>query len=124
MYASHGTNFSINPEVPAEGQSLDIEDIQRRLTQANPKASKSSATNQQVAEYLRNEAVGILNISSIAMKPPVDRDDSEKQFFVMFLKLRVAFFKDFDKKTLRLLMERMLCRSFLRREVVAALGAE
>lgn len=40
----------------------------------------------------------------------------------MFLKLRVKFFEDFDKKTLRLVMERMLCQIFRRNTIIARNG--
>lgn len=42
----------------------------------------------------------------------------------MFLKLRVRFFEDFDKKTLRLVMERMLCQVFRRNTIVARNGEQ
>ena len=45
MYLSHGTNFSINPEVPPEGQIIDLADIKNKLLTLNPKASKNSGTN-------------------------------------------------------------------------------
>ena len=53
------------------------------------------------------------------MKLPNDRDDSEKQFFVMFLKLRVPFFADFDKKTLKLIMDRFITSNYKRSQVLA-----
>lgn len=71
-----------------------------------------------MAEFLRTERVGILNMEKIAMKPPVDRDENEKQFFVMHLKLRVPFFSDFDKKTLKLATDRMLCNYLQRNSIV------
>ena len=37
----------------------------------------------------------------------------------MFLKLKVPFFADFDKKTLKLVMERMLCSYLKRGQVVS-----
>lgn len=40
----------------------------------------------------------------------------------MFLKLRVPFFADFDKKTLRPVMERMLCNFYKKHQIVARLG--
>ena len=36
----------------------------------------------------------------------------------MFLKLRVPFFADFDKKTLRPVMERMLCNFYKKNQIV------
>ena len=55
----------------------------------------------------------------MASKPPSDRDDAEKQFFVMFLKLRVPFFADFDKKALKVVMERMLCQDYKRGSIIS-----
>jgi hypothetical protein len=64
------------------------------------------------------ESKGITSMANIASKPPGDRDDVEKQFFVMFLKLRIPFFADFDKKTLRPVMERMLCNFYRKHQIV------
>jgi len=61
-------------------------------------------------------------MANIAMKPPSDRDAAEKQFFVMYLKLRVPFFSDFDKKTLRMVMERMLCSLFDKQRIIEEFG--
>ena len=36
----------------------------------------------------------------------------------MFLKLRIPFFKDFDKKTLRMLMDRIYCSHYKRHDCV------
>ena len=46
MYESHGSNFSINPEVPLDGDTPSLAAIKRKLADHNPKASKSSCTNQ------------------------------------------------------------------------------
>ena len=66
----------------------------------------------QVTDFKRMEARGITSIANIASKPPSDRGDTDKQFFVMFLKLKVPFFADFDKKTLKLVMERMVAQYY------------
>jgi CRP-like cAMP-binding protein len=42
----------------------------------------------------------------------------------MFLKLRVPFFADFDKKTLRPVMERMLCNFYKKHTTVCKMGDE
>ena len=64
----------------------------------------------QVADYLRLERKGVCSISAIASKAPSQRDSVEKQYFTMFLKMRVPFFLNFDKKTIKLIMERINCQ--------------
>jgi hypothetical protein len=118
-YPTNGTNFSYNPTVPRELQVKSIPDIKHELKRANPECDIGSQTNHQIAEFLRNEKIGILNISKIAMKTTNHRDPTEKQFFVMFLKLRVPFFKEFDKRTLRFVMDRSVTTTCLRSQVVA-----
>lgn len=54
-------------------------------------------------------------MASIAAKPPNERDESEKKFFVLFLKLRVPFFSSFNRRTLRIIIERISVQ-FLRRD--------
>ena len=68
----------------------------------------------QVADFLRLERKGVCSISAISSKGPSERDHVERQFFVMFLKMRVSFFKDFDKKTIRGLMDRINTVSYNR----------
>ena len=111
MYATNGTSFSINPEVdPAINLDEGRGSSQKKSFGAiKPKNTPKKETSKQVAEFYRMESKGITSMSNISSKPPGDRDETEKQFFVMFLKLRVPFFADFDKKTLRPVMERMLC---------------
>ena len=53
---------------------------------------------------MRNESKGIMNISKIVQIVHKDRKEQEKQFFIMFLKLRVDFFKSFEKKTLEFMI--------------------
>lgn len=128
MYATNGTNFSVNLDDNQEmdegmkdsfgreigkGSMTSVLDatLKRRLgKQQSPTRQKAS----QVSEFLRLESKGITSIASVASKPPSDRDDTEKQFFVMFLKLRIPFFADFDKKALKVIMERMLCQDYRR----------
>ena len=80
--------------------------------------------SKQVSEYYRMESKGITSMANIASKPPGDRDEVEKQFFIMFLKLRVPFFADFDKKTLRPVMERMLCNFYKKHQIVCKKGED
>jgi CRP-like cAMP-binding protein len=70
------------------------------------------------------EEKGITSIANVVAKPPSDRDSLEKQFFVMYLKLRVPFFIDFDKKTLKFIMERISCQFFKKGKIVQEFGQE
>ena len=61
----------------------------------------------------------MLNISEIAMKPVSERTQIERQFYIMFLKLRITYFKHFSKKTLRLLVERMVSKMYRRGDILS-----
>lgn len=77
----------------------------------NPQPTAEMVQNEskQVQDFLRLEREGISTIAAVAYKPFIDRDEGEKQFFIMWLKMRMPFFADFDKKTLRVIMERFKC---------------
>ena len=72
----------------------------------------------KVADYLRLERKNVCSISAIASKAPSQRDAVERQYFIMFLKMRVPFFQTFDKKTIRLIMERINCNWVNRNQIV------
>ena len=72
----------------------------------------------KVADFLRLERQNVCSISAIASKAPSQRDAIERQYFIMFLKMRVPFFMSFDKKTIRLIMERINCNWVNRNQVV------
>ena len=65
-----------------------------------------------------------MNINKIALKLPTSRDEAEKQFLIMFLKLKVPFFKEFDKKTLRMVMDRCVTTNYKRSQVVSEFEAD
>ena len=105
MYATNGSNFSqVNEKVTPTKK---------------PKGGPS-----QTEDFYRMEQKGIVSIANIISKPPSDRDNIEKQFFVMFLKLRVPFFRDFDKKTLRFIMERTSSQFFRKGKTVHEYGED
>ena len=116
-YATDGSNFSIDP-------STNISELRSRsrtstsLTKLTKSTVKTTRGNQQIAEFNRYQNQGITSIANVASTPPTERDDAERQFFVMFLKLKVPFFADFDKKTLKLVMDRMLCSYLKKNQVI------
>ena len=103
MYATDGSNFS---------------QVNEKVTPTK----KPKGPMSQTEDFLRMESKGIVSIANIISKPPSDRDNIEKQFFVMFLKLKVPFFKDFDKKTLKFIMERTSSQFFKKGKVVHEYG--
>lgn len=116
MYDTNGSNFSIDPLQEMKDEEIAIKKgkLSTVNLHANSPEKNRSKTNQQVKDFLKNESLGVLNISEIAMKPLSERTEIERQFYIMFLKLRISYFKNFSKKTLKLLVERMVSKMYRR----------
>ena len=77
-----------------------------------------------MAEFKRSETKGTNSIVNVAAKAPSDRTKADKKFFVMFLKLKIPFFADFDKKTLKLVIERMVAQYYPTHATIHTLNEE
>ena len=147
MYATNGTNFSIEFEEPkdkftrkgilesgtkkatfvsntAESSTSSMNSVAFAMASRTKVKTQTHDKSAQVQEFLRLESKGITSIASVASKPPAERDESEKQYFIMWLKLRMPFFADFDKRTLRVVVERFLCQDYKRNQVVTKFEKE